>query len=320
VNHPLPFTRLFFATDVHGSEATYLKFLNAAKFYNIQYLILGGDITGKVMVPIIKDTNSYYANFRGIDHFIKDENQLQEFEKKVRATGYYPYRTTKEELQQLKNDEKKVQEIFHELMLENVERWIRLAEQRLKGTGVKIFMTGGNDDISEIKNVIRKSNYIIDPEDEVVLIDDKYEMISLGWSNPTPWNTPRECSEEEIEQKLEDMISKVKNVRTCIFNIHVPPINTTISECQKLDENLRPVFEGSEPVLISAGSTAVRKVIEKYQPILGLHGHIHEARGAVKIGKTLCINPGSEASEGILRGVIVNLHEGSVKSYQFTSG
>lgn len=320
MSSPLPFTRLFFATDIHGSETTYLKFLNAAKFYNVQYLILGGDITGKVMVPIVKDADGYHANFRGIEHFIKDESQLQEFEKKVRATGYYPYRTTREELQQLKTNEEKIQEIFHRLMLENVENWVRLAEQRLKGTGVKIFITGGNDDIPEIKDIIRKSDYVIDPEDKVVVIDDKYEMISLGWSNPTPWNTPRECSEEELEKKIEDMMSQVKNVETCIFNVHVPPINTIISECQKLDENLKPVFEGSEPVLISAGSVAVRKAIEKYQPILGLHGHIHEARGVVKIGKTLCINPGSEASEGILRGVIVNLHEGRVKSYQLTSG
>lgn len=320
VNKPLPFTRLFFATDIHGSETTYLKFLNAAKFYNVQYLILGGDITGKVMVPIVKDSDGFRANFRGIEHFIKDEFQLQEFEKKVRATGYYPYRTTREELQLLKTDEKRIQEIFHKLMLENVENWVRLAEQRLKGTGVKIFITGGNDDIPEIKDIIHKSDYVIDPEDKVVVIDDKYEMISLGWSNPTPWNTPRECSEEELERKIEDMMSQVKDAKTCIFNIHVPPINTIISECQKLDENLKPVFEGSEPVLISAGSVAVRKAIEKYQPLLGLHGHIHEARGVVKIGKTICINPGSESSEGILRGVIVNLHEGSVKSYQLTSG
>ncbi|MEM2122509.1 MAG: metallophosphoesterase [Candidatus Bathyarchaeia archaeon] len=316
----MPFTRLFFATDIHGSEKTYLKFLNAANFYKVSILVLGGDVTGKIIVPIIRDENGYHANIKGIRREAKDEAQLQELEKEVRASGGYPYLTDAEEMRQLQSDTAKVDSIFRHLMLETLRSWIKLAEDRLRNSGVSLYITGGNDDIPEIKAVIRESDYVIDPEERVVEIDGKYEMISLGWSNPTPWNTPRECPEEELMEKIEDMVARVRDVKKSIFNLHVPPIDTIIAECQKLDKDLKPVFEGSEPVMISGGSTAVRGAIEKYQPLLGLHGHIHESRGVVKIGRTLCVNPGSEASEGILRGVIINLDGDSVKSYQLTAG
>jgi len=314
------FTRVFYATDIHGSEVAFLKFLNAASFYKAQVLILGGDITGKVIVPLVKGPHGYNAKFRGIDREAKDDSQVQELEKEIRMSGYYPYRTDPDEMRQLQADEGSVHSIFVKLMLDTLERWIELAGQRLGKTGVKMYLTGGNDDIPEIKTIIRKSDYVIDPEDKVVDIDGKHEMISLGWSNPTPWNTPRECSEEELWNKIEAMASQVKSMKSCIFNLHLPPSDAIISECQKLDKDLKPVFLGGEPEMISGGSVSVRKAIEKHQPLLGLHGHIHEARGTVKIGRTLCVNPGSESSEGILRGVIVNLEEQSVKSYMLTQG
>jgi len=58
-----------------------------------------------------------------------------------------------------------------------------------------------------------------------------------------------------------------------------------------------------EPV----GSTAVRELIEEYQPPLSLHGHIHESRGKTRIGETIAINPGSVYSEGSLQGAVIDL-------------
>ena len=68
------------------------------------------------------------------------------------------------------------------------------------------------------------------------------------------------------------------------------------------------------------GSTACRETIERYQPLLGLHGHLHESRGTFQLGRTLCINPGSEYSEGVLRGALIELEGGQVKNYQLTTG
>jgi Icc-related predicted phosphoesterase len=313
--------RLFFATDLHGSEKCFLKFLNTPQPYKVNTLILGGDVTGKMIVPIVKATEqTYISDFLSNKYTLKSEKEVEELEKKIRFTGYYPYRTTADEVAQLRADPAKLDAIFTNVMTETLRRWVNLAEERLKGKGVKVYMTGGNDDRPEVEEVLKSSEYVIDPEGEVVTLEDGREMLSSGWSNPTPWKTPRECSEEEIAAKLNAMISKVQDMERCIFNLHVPPFDSGLDTCPKLDENLKPVYAGSEIIMMSAGSTAVRTAIEKNQPAVGLHGHIHESRGFVKIGRTLCLNPGSEYTEGILRGVIVELDDSNVRNYLLTVG
>jgi Icc-related predicted phosphoesterase len=115
---------------------------------------------------------------------------------------------------------------------------------------------------------------------------------------------------------------QVPEVSRCIFNLHDPPVDSSLDVCARLDDGDPPrhILKGGRPVMHNAGSTAVRRAIEKYHPVLSLHGHIHESPGVVRIGKTLCINPGSEYSEGILRGAIVNLQDGHVQGYQLTTG
>lgn len=112
----------------------------------------------------------------------------------------------------------------------------------MKGKGVKVFMTGGNDDRPEIEEVLKSSKYVVDPEGELLTLEGGYEMISSGWSNPTPWKTPRECSEGELAAKLDAMTSKVQDMDNCVFNLHVPPYDTGLDTCPKLDENLKPVY------------------------------------------------------------------------------
>lgn len=314
-------TRLFFATDVHGSEKCFLKFLNTPQPYKVGTLILGGDITGKMIVPIVKTAEgTYTSEFLSSKYNLKSEKEVEDLEKKIRFTGYYPYRTTDDEMASMRADPAKVDAVFTDVMIETLRRWMSMAEERLKGKGIKVFMTGGNDDRPEIEEVLKSSKYVVDPEGERLTLEGGYEMISSGWSNPTPWKTPRECSEEELAAKLDAMISKVQDTSNCVFNLHVPPYDTGLDTCPKLDENLKPVYAGSEIMMTAAGSTSVRKAIEKHQPLLGLHGHIHESRGFIKIGRTLCLNPGSEYTEGMLRGVVVELDDKKVRSYLLTVG
>jgi len=313
--------RLFFATDVHGSEKCFLKFLNTPQAYKVNTLILGGDITGKVIVPIAKQPDgTYTSEFLSNKYTLKSQAEVEDLEKKIRFTGYYPYRTTPEEIDVLRKDPTKMDAVFTDVMLETLRRWMSLAEERLKGKGVKVYMTGGNDDRADVEDVLKSSKYVVDPEGELVTLEDGREMISSGWSTPTPWKTPRECTEEELAAKLNAMISKVQNMDKCVFNLHVPPFDTGLDTCPKLDENLKPVYAGSEIMTTSGGSSTVRKVIEKYQPVLTLHGHIHESRGFIKIGRTLCLNPGSEYTEGMLRGVVVELDDKGVRNYLLTVG
>jgi hypothetical protein len=314
-------TRIFFTSDVHGSDVCFLKFLNAAKFYQANVLILGGDITGKMIVPIVEQGDgSSVADFLGVREVVRNAEARQALEKKIHNSGYYPYATSLGEFEKLQADRKLVDDLFSKVMADGVKRWVGIAEQRLKGTGVKCFISPGNDDRFDIDEPLRSSSIITYPEDQVVYVDDHHEMITSGWASTTPWKSPREVPEAELIKKFQPMIDKVQNMEHAIFNIHNPPYETPIDLAPELDADLKPVIKGGAISMIHVGSVTVRQIIEKYKPMLGIHGHIHEARGFVKIGRTLCINPGSEYGEGILRGAIINLDQKGVKNYMLTQG
>jgi len=309
-------------SDVHGSDVCFMKFLNAAKFYNAQVVILGGDITGKMIVPIVRQSDGAYASeFLGAKQILETENERLRLEKQIRNSGYYPYLTDLEEMAKLSSEKKLQDELFSRVMAEDVKRWIGIAEERLKGTKVKCYISPGNDDRFEIDEALKSSSVVIYPEDQVTWIDEHHEMITTGWTNPTPWKSPRETTEDKLAEIIKRMTSKVQRMENCIFNLHCPPYNTLIDVAPELDDTLKPKVSGGSGVnMIHVGSLAVREAIEKNQPLLGLHGHIHESRGFVQIGRTLCINPGSEYGEGIMRGALLNLDENRIKSHMLTQG
>jgi len=314
-------TRIFFTSDVHGSEVCFMKFLNAAKFYQANVIILGGDMTGKMIVPLVKQADgTSVADFLGVREVIRTPEEQQALEKRIRNSGYYPYPTPQEEFEKLQADKGLVDKLFSRVMTDGIKRWVGIAEQRLKGTGVKCYLSPGNDDRFDIDEALKGSPVVIYPEDVVLNIDDHHEMVTSGWVSTTPWNSPREVPEAELIKKFQPMIDKVQNMESAIFNIHNPPHETPLDLAPELDANLKPVIKGGAISMIHVGSPTVRQLIEKYQPLLGIHGHIHESRGFVKIGRTLCINPGSEYGEGILRGAIINLDQKGVKNYMLTQG
>ncbi|MGQ9587085.1 MAG: metallophosphoesterase family protein [Thermoplasmata archaeon] len=298
-----------------------MKFVNSAAFYNADVLILGGDVTGKMIVPLVEQGDgSYVVDYVGEIKKVKGKEEVDALVKNIRHSGYYPYMTDRKEMDELKASKDRVDKLFTRLMGETMERWIYIAEERLKPRGTRVFITPGNDDRFIIDEVLAKSKFVVNPEDRVVNIDEHHEMVSSGWSNRTPWNSPRETSEEMLEKKIEAMTAKITNMQNCVFNLHCPPIDTPLDSAPKLDENLRAVTSGGQNVMISAGSRAVRNAIMKCQPLLGLHGHIHESKGFCTIGRTLCINPGSEYGEGVLRGALIKLSKTGMKSYVLTQG
>ncbi len=318
--------RLFFATDLHGSERTYRKFINSGKFYEVNTIVMGGDISGKLLIPIIKEANGHYrATLQGTVHHITTDEELKQLQERIGLLGFYFQVMDEDKYKELSLDPEKVNQLFHELARKRLKEWVDLAETRLKGTGIRCFCTGGNDDDPEVLEAIKDVTLesFIACEAKVVPIDDKHSMASVGFSNPTPWKTPREIPEEKLNTIIEDMCAQVTDFQRCIFNFHVPPLDSTLDTCPKLDwttDPPSPIYSGGQMVFAGAGSPSVRKAIEKYQPMLGLHGHIHEAQGMVKIGRTTCINPGSEYGEGILRGSIVTFADGKVEGFQMTSG
>ncbi|MFN8454258.1 MAG: metallophosphoesterase [Anaerolineae bacterium] len=323
---PKKVTRLFYATDLHGSERTFRKFINAAKFYEAQILIMGGDILGKLAIPIIKQGNGRYrATLQGQTEQLETEAELQNLLTRIGTLGFYSQIMTEEEFRVIQADPAAVEALFHRLARERLESWVDLAESRLAGADVKCFVTGGNDDYAEVLEALNRSGAqsIFGCEGQVVYVDDDHAMISMGYSTRTPWHTPREVSDEKLGEMIADMIAQVPDMSRCIFNFHDPPVDSTLDTCPMLDWNTDPpsqIVRGGQLVLFGAGSQSVRQAIEQHQPLLGLHGHIHESPGAIKIGRTLCINPGSEYGEGVLRGCLVNLSNSKVEGYQMTTG
>ena len=308
-------------TDVHGSDVCFRKFLNAAKFYKANVLILGGDITGKSMIPVVETGNgTYECTYAGEDVVLKSREQADSLMKEMRDSGIYTIFVQPSEFEEFNARPEIASKVFNQLMLDGVKKWLKLAEERLKGSGTKCFISSGNDDIPEMDEVLDSLSFVINPERKVVRIDDAHEMITLGVVNHTPWHSPREVDEDVLQRMIEDMAMKLEKPENAIFNFHVPPINTPIDQAPKVSADLKPVVNAGHVVMTSAGSVAVRKMIEKYQPLIGLHGHIHESKGVVKIGRTACFNPGSEYGEGVLRGVVGQLDDGKLKSYLLTSG
>lgn len=311
--------KLFFATDIHGSDICWMKFLNAGKFYGVDVLILGGDMTGKAIVPVIHQGGNKYRMVLLEQAFdAADETELNDLVKRVRSRGYYPYITNPDEIKELEKTPEKVHDIFHAEVLKVVGQWMEIADKKLDGTALKVYCSPGNDDMFEVDALIRASKRVVLSEGEVVALGGIHELISSGWSNRTPWQTHREEDEDQLQVRYEAMISRLKNPRGAIFNIHVPPYKSNLDEAPELDENLRPKMAGQ--ALKPVGSTALRKMIETHQPLLGLHGHIHEGRGTARIGKTLCINPGSMYEQGTLLGAIVTLEKDKIRDYVLTSG
>jgi Icc-related predicted phosphoesterase len=315
-------TRIFFTTDVHGSTVVFKKFINSAKFYEAQVIILGGDMVGKMIVPLVEQANqSFHANYLGKVYEVSAGAEVQQLEQTLENSGLYPLRVSPEEVKAFDVDKSLVEKRFGQLAADRVSTWLQIADERLRGTGIRCYVQPGNDDPYEIDPALTQSEYVKNVDGTLVMLDDDHEMISIGAANQTPWHCPRDLSEEELTRRIEGVAGQLKNPPNAVFNLHVPPFDTNLDVAPELDANLTPKLSLTGGFKMTpVGSKAVRTAIEKYQPLVGLHGHIHESRSAQKIGRTMCINPGSEYGEGVLRGVILDLSRHKLESYTFTMG
>ncbi|HEY8168452.1 MAG TPA: hypothetical protein VIF84_07050 [Candidatus Limnocylindrales bacterium] len=319
-------TTIFFATDVHGSERTWRKFLNAGRFYGADVLIMGGDVMGKLAIPIILGAGGERrATIHGRVERMKTEADVVSVRQRIGDLGFYDTLMDEDEYLATKDDPEAVDRLFVALATERLLRWIEMAESRLSGTGIRCYATGGNDDLTEVMAAMSRveATSFVACEDRRVEIDERHVMVSMPYVNPTPWQTPREAPEPELAHRIEAAAADLPDYRDAIFNFHAPPKDSTLDTCARLDWTTEPpsqIVQSGQPVLYGAGSEAVRSAIEARQPLLGLHGHIHESQAATTIGRTLCINPGSEYGEGVLRGCLVTIADGRVKGYQMTAG
>lgn len=315
--------KLYFATDIHGSQRCFNKFINAGKFYGANVLVMGGDITGKSVLFLCDHGNgNYVCNFVGKDYEFSTRTELDDFMKLVKSGGYYPCTATQDEIDTYLAKPEEMDKLFSTLMRSSLEEWIAFAETRLNGTGIRCYMMAGNDDPDEVDDFLRNSGSEIveNPEGHVVRLDDWHEMVGCGFSNRTPWNSPRECDEDELKQKIDVMMSDVQDPAHCVLVVHVPPYGSGLDDAPVLLDEQRVKSSMGQVEFAPAGSTAVLAAIKQYGFQLSLHGHIHEAHAVKKIGNTIAINPGSDYGEGTLHGALITFRQDKLKNYQLVSG
>jgi Icc-related predicted phosphoesterase len=313
-------TKLFFATDVHGSEMCFRKFLNAGLAYRPDVMVLGGDIAGKAVQAVESlGGRRFTTTFRGHRYDIEDAEELARVERTISDVGYYPWRAEPGELDRRIADGT-VEDLLLDLMRQRLERWMELADERLRPQGKRVFWMLGNDDPPSLAEPLKSAPWGEHAEGRVLQLDDEHQLVSWGWSNPTPWHSFREMSEEDLTGHFEELFGQASDERRVVFNAHVPPYDTGLDDAPVLDANLTVTQQAGQVKLGPVGSTAVRAAIERHQPVASLHGHVHESAGFRRLGDTIAFNPGSDYGTGSLNGVLVTLSGDKLKAHQLVRG
>jgi Icc-related predicted phosphoesterase len=313
-------TRIYFVTDLHGSSKCFRKFLNAGPVYGADVMILGGDLAGKAIQSIVRQPGGRYrCNFIGTDHEVAEGPDLEALEKLIADHGYYPYRAEPGELEARK-DAGTLDDLFLELMNARLEGWLSLADERLRPQGKRLLFMLGNDDPPPLARLLDSAPWGEHDEGKIVWLDDNHEMISWGFSNRTPWNSYREQDEPALGAALAKMAAGLAHPERSVVNVHVPPFDTQLDEAPVLDDKLQVQQVLGQVKMAPVGSTAVCDFLTERQPLLGLHGHIHESSGIRRIGRTIAINPGSDYSTGTLNGALITLEKDKVSAHQLVRG
>ena len=314
-------TRLYFATDLHGSEKCFRKFLNGGAAYKADVLVLGGDIGGKAIQTIVeRGDGTFSCNFRGQDYHLEDGSELHGLEQLISDYGYYPHRMAPGELETRVADGS-IDDVLIELMTARLERWLQLAEERLRPKGLDIFWMLGNDDPPQLAALFDQAPWGHQAEDNVWQLDEEgHQLASFGYSNLTPWDSYREMTEDDLLARLTQLCAKLDDPSRAVFNFHVPPYGTGLDEAPVLDSELRVQTAVGQVKMAAVGSTAVKETIDRWQPLASLHGHVHESAGFRRIGRTIALNPGSDYGTGALNGVLLTLEKDKVKAHQFVRG
>lgn len=308
--------RFMCASDFHGSDSVFRKFISVCMEYDAHAAIIAGDLVGKALIPVIRKGNGIYEGYLYDNKETATTNaELEKVKQKIANVGFYPVVMEPDEAQELADQPKKLEELFHKQALDRLTTWMELAEKHLGGKSIPLYLIPGNDDDPMIDPVLAGRPGIINLDGQKHWFRDTYELIGMAESNITPWHCVRDVEEEKLGEKIAGLVASLEKPESSIWVFHIPPFDSLLDVCPVLDDNLRIVTEGGQVMMKSAGSTSVRKAIEQYSPLLTVHGHIHESAGCRKIGKTLSINAGSEYAEGIMRTVMVNLEQNKIKGY-----
>jgi uncharacterized protein len=313
-------TRIFFVADLHGSAICWRKFINAARVYRADVLLVGGDLSAKTVTPVVQENGGWVAVVEGARRTAPAAD-VEKLEASLRDGATIPFRTTPAEWEELRAHHGRLDQLFERLAPQEVALWLRWAGERLGSDPTRLLLGLGNDDPTRLEAAIEADGRAELTDNAVLRLDDEHEMVTLAYSNPTPWHTYRELPEEEIARRLDSGAAELERLDRAVFNIHVPPHSTPLDLAPRLDANLTKMMApGGEPEMVHVGSTAVRQALVRHHPLLALHGHIHESRGTTSFDRTLSVNCGSAYTEGTLLGALIDLDRDSVRTAVLTSG
>jgi len=314
--------RIFFVSDLHGSEVCFRKFLNAVPVHRPDLLVYGGDLMGKLLQPVFPRPGGGYrwvpTPGRPVD---VTEAELPRVERAIADRGAYALRVPEAEWAELARRPDVLEERVRALGLERARAWLALADQRLGAHGPLLVLNVGNDDTDALLALLRESAppCVRVPEGGFVDVGP-YEIFGCGYANMTPWRCPRDLEEPELAAVLERTSAALGNPRRTLLDIHAPPLGTTIDLAPEVDRDRRPVTAAGEVVVGHVGSPSVRALLERAGAVAGLHGHIHEAKGIDRVGTTPVFNPGSVYYSGTLQGVVIDLEGPEVVDHLFVTG
>lgn len=279
--------KILYTADLHGNQILVEKLVKLSNYSDT--LILGGDLCATHFIPIIDDGS---------------EITLYEFNRAVRLENSKQALIQKEKLFQngfiswygsLKNFRKLNKE---EYQTKIQEKSLRATLNKLKTSFENILLILGNDDSSALeKNLNKNKNKKVTNLNEKVIKLNGYEFVGFSYVPITPFNTYFELTEFELERRLKPLLSRIKNYSSSVWIFHSPPYNSGLD------------LTAFGPV----GSKSIKHFIQERQPKLFLCGHIHESPNLVKLGKTICINPGSEPNLGLLKAVLIDLNRMRIK-------
>ncbi len=311
--------RLFFATDVHGSEVCWRKFINSAKHYGANVLILGGDMTGKAVIPIIDNGGGTYTfHMQDIRHDLQGAEALAANRARS-GSRLLPRGHDGRGGDRVHQRPRQARGALPRSMRQHCQGLGRVGRRASRGQRHACIVCPGNDDRPDIDGLLATSSQIEVGEGNIVDLPDGIPAGLQRLHEPHALGHPREEDDGQAQGAHQGIVAQATaSPEHLVMGLHAPPYDTQLDVAPKIDWETLTV-QGQDSAHV--GSTAVKEVIEQVQPILSLHGHIHESRAAIRIGRTLAVNPGSSYVEGTLSGCVIELDgKKKIKRYRLTSG
>jgi len=303
--------RYLYSTDLHGSDRTFRKLLALFAEQRCDVLIIAGDVTGKDVFAIVEGgrhfrlvawDGSVFAN-------CLSANEVDRAVQLIADKGGYAVPLAGNDVTRFHTDQGFRRAILEQKALERLRAWLSAGTSMCAGGSARVLVLPGNDDPEWVDDAIES----IQAPGVALLTGEpltvgRIDFVSLDRVNPSGiWQTCRESSEDDLARLIESRVRRATS-RNLVFVFHAPPYGTKLDLAPRVKDSLLYDVDTVEGLkMVHCGSVAVRDAVVRYRPKLGLHGHIHESAGAEILGETLCVNPGSDYSHGMLRAFMFDV-------------